>query len=164
MIRTSILRKSPLIMKIILITLFAYVQANTIRQECTLLKGGVGYCTPLKECESLKEIGMIFVEQFCNDERTLFCCDLSDEISTRSTPSDPRSSFIEHSNFQNFDMEACGQKKTSFRIALGNKTALFEFNFGAMIGYQEENDEIRFRCGGSLITSNSFVDNLHSIF
>lgn len=152
-------------MRVFYIFLLIKIIYGNLINQCTLRNGGVGYCVPIRNCEMVKQLSMIFADQFCNGDRSLICCDVTVLKTTTEVPPDSTDIFVpsrydsfeEHPNYVHFESKTCGEIPNVLRIAHGNQAQLFEFKFNALIGYESsEIDKYSFSCGGSLISGILF--------
>lgn len=116
-----------------------------------------GECKPLRECAMRQHITMFYEDQFCDPERTLFCCinliTTTEALSMKVQTIDEMMPFKDHPNFNQFDHENCGLIPPGMRIANGKVADIFEFPFVALLGYpKDERNEILYGCGGTLIS------------
>lgn len=135
-----------------------YVLGNLVNR-CSLRNGESGFCVAPRDCQMMRELSMIFDDQFCDSDRTLFCCDITAEVSSGTTTTEAEEtrisqiSFTDHPNYSKFKLRSCGKIETGFRIANGDKAEIMEFPFTALIGYKKfETENVVFGCGGSLIS------------
>lgn len=133
-------------------------------ERCNLRNGDLGYCIPPKDCDMIKEPNFVFYpDHFCEGRLALMCCNSAassrggvELITTTEAPSihpitsSTLISLEDHPNYKLLNLENCGSIKSQHRIANGNKSAILEFPWAALVGYKIK-DEILFLCGASLI-------------
>lgn len=145
--------------------LFEVANGNSVNR-CRMRNGARGFCVSISNCEMVKELTVLYEDQFCNGNLNIFCCDRdysfnSVRLATTTyvpyeTASTQTASFEEHPNFSHFSSKECGVIEHSMRIAHGRRAQLLEFPFAALIGYESDViDSYDFACGGSLISGKS---------
>lgn len=159
-----------------------------MEETCESPDGSPGTCIPIKTCPhvidilqnspkpySQKIIDLLRRYQCgydANDSRSVnVCCPNTDSTtvtiaSTTILPVDPIDEIIptDVSNHQNLALlpEDCGTFETDDKIIGGNKTALNEFPWMALISYRKGN-RVSFRCGGSIINEKYILTAAHCV-
>lgn len=132
---------------------------------------GVGSCTPIKQCKPMVDylnsspaltpkIIQILNEYQCGFEGidVKVCCP-NGPIQTEKAR--PTPTLVGHRNL-NLLPRNCGELPGVNRIIGGNKTALFEFPWMALLTYDTPNGR-DFRCGGSIISNRYILTAAHCI-
>jgi hypothetical protein len=140
-----------------LLIIISSLFVSTFGSRCTSNSGRIGNCVPLSECPAFHAQNfMAFPDHFCDDEMKLFCCEVRRGrliLTTTEVPENSEIDYENHPNFKLFNFDTCGQIGSSNRIANGVKVGLFELTWNAQLGYKDDDtDEIKFGCGGSLIS------------
>lgn len=69
-----------------------------------------------------------------------------------------------NSNWQQVNSEECGTIKIGSRITGGKTAAIGQYPWMARLGYEQDDESIKFKCGGSLINQKYVLTAAHCLY